>query len=333
MNKGKINEKERKGEKNKGGADLAFLLHSLFGLDHYPNYLQRWSLPEITRLEDALCAQLSKVRSQKEELLKKPTFSGDPSRLQPSRLYLNDILHPRAKQAYATVFQDHAVSTVQDVLELKNNISIGMGAFEAWIDDPAIEEVYTFPVFTEQFCSSVVHEALQRNQEMGKQRIQAAVGLKVLGLQWVAELCLRSFVEPLSRALYPDLYPLDWNHAYIVSYDSTERDRLVSHTDDAEVTFNLGLGLRFDGGELQFNGLRGTRSEGKVQGQLRSRLGWAVLHRGRHLHEVAKVTTGHRYGLIVWTRNHTVVRAETCPCCWLNRRSPASDCICGAQWN
>ena len=42
---------------------LARLLHASFGLDHYPNYLHRWDLDEITDLEGALEAQLAKVRS------------------------------------------------------------------------------------------------------------------------------------------------------------------------------------------------------------------------------------------------------------------------------
>ena len=107
------------------------------------------------------------------------------------------------------------------------------------------------------------------------------------------------------------------------------------------------------GGELNFWNLRGTKEEGDFVGQYEPKIGYAILHAGRHLHEVTKVTypatahtmnareagkTKNRYNYIVWARSWNGIRKEVCPCCWLNRRKSDSpggkkDCICGKRWN
>lgn len=332
-----MNEKLRGEEGRRSGADLAFLLHSLFGLDHYPNYLHRWSVEEINKLETALEAQLSTVRAQKAALIQRQVFHGDLTCFEPLQCRLADILHPKALRVYSNALgSGEKCDTISDALKLDDKVRVRAGSLEGWVDDPVIEEVYAFPVFTEEFCFKLIQEARLRYAEIQNDpeaSLRSSVDLRVLGLEWVSTFCFICFIEPLSHLLYPDQTPLDWKHAYIVSYDSEQRDHLISHTDDSEVTFNLGLGLEFAGGGLQFNGLRGTQFEDNVQGQLMPRVGWGLLHRGRHLHEVTKVHSGIRHGLIIWTRSLAGVRAETCPCCWLNHRSPAKDCICGAQWN
>ena len=48
---GAINEKDTHGACNE---DLAFHLHGIFGLDHYPNYLLKWKMEDINELETRL---------------------------------------------------------------------------------------------------------------------------------------------------------------------------------------------------------------------------------------------------------------------------------------
>ena len=47
---GLINEKLLNSS-SKSDIDLSFLLHSIYGLDHYPDYLRRWNLQSIDKLE------------------------------------------------------------------------------------------------------------------------------------------------------------------------------------------------------------------------------------------------------------------------------------------
>ena len=132
---------------------------------------------------------------------------------------------------------------------------------------------------------------------------------------------------------------LDWRQGYIAGYSvdpaavrGAPRQRLVSHTDDSEVTLNLCIGDEFEGGALQFRGLRGTDEEGELLGEFQPQLGTALIHAGRHLHEVTQVESGDRYAFIIWARSWKGVRAQSCPCCWLNRRDDTR-CICGPSWN
>ena len=62
-----INEKARQ---ETYASDLSLLFHSLFGLDHYPNYLYRWNEAEITSLQQELQHRLDEVRAQKQPLSK-----------------------------------------------------------------------------------------------------------------------------------------------------------------------------------------------------------------------------------------------------------------------
>jgi hypothetical protein len=51
----------------------AHLLHSIMGLDRYPNYISRWSynIDDIDKLQDALTHQLEKVKHQKSDLIQR----------------------------------------------------------------------------------------------------------------------------------------------------------------------------------------------------------------------------------------------------------------------
>lgn len=170
------------------------------------------------------------------------------------------------------------------------------------------------------------------------------VDLDTVGLGWVNDLLFHLVMRPISRLLFKDseaLDELDWRQGYVAGYSvtpssqtGTTRHRLVAHTDDSEVTMNLCIGDQFDGGALQFRGLRGTKDAdaGHLIGDFQPQLGKALLHAGRHLHEVTQVTSGDRYAYIIWARSWRGSRAQTCPCCWLNRRE-GNPCICGPRWN
>lgn len=86
-------------------------------------------------------------------------------------------------------------------------------------------------------------------------------------------------------------------HGYIVGYEPktegqkapshpSRRSRLVPHTDDSEVTLNVCLGRDFSGGQLRVMGSRGTGSEMREEAVITPKVGHAVLHAGRKLHEV-----------------------------------------------
>jgi hypothetical protein len=181
--------------------------------------------------------------------------------------------------------------------------------------------------------------------------------LSDVGLDWLVNLLFSLVVQPISRHLFAEEMgggtgrSLDWKQAFVAGYSpkpsssmnaaAAPRQHLVPHTDDSEVTLNVCLGRDFEGGVLEFGELRGQSSRHEPANSDRvyePQPGRGVIHAGRHFHAVSPVTSGSRYALILWARSWSGIRATTCPCCWLNRRTNADQgaaqpCICGPRWN
>jgi len=272
----------------------------------------------------------------------------------------NNILNPRASEAiFKSKFfagrggrrkdkSDHRMpATVDDVLSGNVAVELDMGLLEGWIDQEMFD-VYSFPIFSEEFCTKLkilIRTVVKLGE--GEEYINLNLGrrpidLDTIGMGWVNDLLLNLVMRPISNHLFKEtesMDDLDWRQGYIAGYSvdpqaktGTPRHQLVSHTDDSEVTLNICVGDQFEGGLLRFYGLRGTKEEGQLVGEFEPVIGTALIHAGRHLHEVTTVESGDRYAYVVWARSWNGVRAQTCPCCWLNRRK-GEECICGKRWN
>ena len=131
-----------------------------------------------------------------------------------------------------------------------------------------------------------------------------------LGLRALLDGVLTQLVRPLAAVLYPEFggATLDEHHGFIVEYGERGDHDLAFHVDDSEVTLNVCLGERFEGGELLFRGLRceahlqsGWTPEELVR--FTHRPGYALLHAGKHRHEALPVDSGRRVNLILWCRS------------------------------
>ena len=193
----------------------------------------------------------------------------------------------------------------------------------------------------------------EAQDEQSSDQLRGVRNLDLVGLSWVNDLLLHLITRPISRHLYQNTEmggnnelgsnveaDLDWRHGFLAAYSAAPtahkpRQRLVPHTDDAEVTLNVCVGDKFKGGKLRFWGLRGSRDAGKLVAEYTPQVGRALLHAGRQLHEVTEVESGDRFALVMWTRSWSGIRSNTCPCCWLNRRTgdDQKNCACGKRWN
>eukprot|EP00980_Cylindrotheca_fusiformis_P023016 scaffold10054_cov140-Cylindrotheca_fusiformis.AAC.7 len=345
------------------------LMHAIEGLDRYPNYLSRWSENEISLLEDSLQHQLSLVKSQKQQIQerrealrtvvdqiceKEPAwgdFLAPPVTWEDVR---SNILDTRASN---TIFRSRHfqvnkknthIPSVEDVIQGKTKIDLDAGHLETIMDEELFD-VYSFPLLAPSFCCKLqcyvqrVIKEIEENSDFKWLTAGSIRDLDNLGLPWLNSLLLHLVVRPITEHLYKESEigggDLDWRQGYIAAYsadptDTKPRQRLVPHTDDAEVTLNVCIGEKFDGGLLQFWGLRGTPEAGRLVGDYKPTIGRALLHSGRHLHEVTEVTSGDRFAYILWARSWNGTRATTCPCCWLNRReNDKTFCVCGPKWN
>ena len=406
--------------------NLSHLLHSLVGLDRYPNYISRWNYNlenDVNQLEHALLEQLEKVKKQKEIIRQRneearnlindvinfynTTIDHDDDDNigdniddvdwnilfnQPDSWeeIQNNILHPKCVKA---IFQSKMFikeqyrPSVNDIISGKIKVDIDEAQCEEWLTEEMFD-VYSFPLFQPEFCNKIkmIMKRLilfQQHQQKKKKNDDdhdddvvvnttassilgsRPIDMDMIGLSWLNNLIFHLIVRPLSRHLFKQTEgikdDLDWRQGYIAGYSHSptidpkndnsigiQRSRLVPHTDDSEVTLNIGMGdTDFEGGELTFWGLRNSYNEGKFNGQFQPIMGTALIHAGRHLHEVQTVTKGNRYAYILWARSWKGLRSGTCPCCWLNRRQASSFlsesaaktnrrnhiCICGPEWN
>ena len=94
---GAFNEKGKRAQNN---AALSHLLFSTFGLDHFPRYLSRWSLDEVTSLEAQLTRQLELVREQKAAMVAAAAKHAPYRRefVHEDRLDLDSVLAPEFAQ-------------------------------------------------------------------------------------------------------------------------------------------------------------------------------------------------------------------------------------------
>ena len=167
----------------------------------------------------------------------------------------------------------------------------------------AAESAYALEVLRPEFCAALVAAIdAARDPEDGDARPFPAANLDALGFGWLADALLH-VTERVARIAYPSetlgvtaeghaRAALDWRHAYALRYapaDATSatvtRDSLVPHTDDSEVTLNVGLTEAFQGGALCLGGTRGQADErAPLEDRLQPRVGLGLVHLGRRLH-------------------------------------------------
>ena len=246
---------------------------------------------------------------------------------------------------------------VRDAIDGKLHIQIDASLLEEFMDQ-AMFDVYSFPIFEPEFCKLLRQTVRDLSWLADKDFPHLNLGRRPLdlddiGLGWINDLLFAMFIQPISRHLFATTeilahgekddseQLLDWRQGYIAGYSASptsekgvNRHRLNPHTDDSEVTLNVCLGEEtFEGGSVEFYGLRGTAEEGELVGKARRPdVGTALIHSGRHLHAVSDITKGDRYAYIIWSRAWRVLRSRSCPCCYLNRRQ-SSRCICDKAWN
>jgi len=352
----------------------AHLLHAIVGLDRYPSYLSRWNYDngDIDRLEAALEEQLDKVRKQKQQLSEQNSsissiLQNNYKNVKSNNRCIFDvpstwdevrekILHPSASKAIfgSKFFQSksHYIPTVQDVLSGKVNVQLDLHMLTEWMEEEYFD-VYSFPLLSKEFCQNLKKAMKEMISSCSEELNLHDMGRKPtdidsIGISWLNNLLFHLIIRPLSSELFgttEGFKDLDWRQGYLARYsynpsseNGAQRQRLVPHTDDSEVTLNIGMGdENFEGGDLAFWNLRGSSQEGKFVGQIHPRMGYALLHSGRHLHEVQEVTKGDRFAYIIWARSWGNTRGEVCPCCWLTRRQNTNQskhqCICAPKWN
>jgi len=127
------------------------------------------------------------------------------------------------------------------------------------------------------------------------------------------------YLDAIAGLLFPcHTETLDSYRAFTVLYDAAEDgDReLALHYDNSEVTLNVNIGGKWDGGQVTFYGLATSGIDGSGAGiDVVLDRGHGVFHAGINLHMAQPIDSGRRHNLIIWCRS-SAVRNDMCPMCF-----------------
>eukprot|EP00930_Biecheleria_cincta_P022877 TRINITY_DN16617_c0_g1_i2.p1 TRINITY_DN16617_c0_g1~~TRINITY_DN16617_c0_g1_i2.p1 ORF type:complete len:650 (+),score=126.15 TRINITY_DN16617_c0_g1_i2:25-1950(+) len=184
---------------------------------------------------------------------------------------------------------------------------------EAWraiLEEHLTNEVFAFKIFTDEFCDFLVEEIFnfyasglpaRRPNSMNNYGII----LNEIGLEPMIDE-LQRMLQPVGDLLFTGPGSMwDGHHCFIVRYREGEDLGLDMHTDDSDVTFNICLGLDFDGAGLQFCGLMGSANHRKHTHTYKHKKGTVVCHLGRKRHGADDISRGERLNLILWNHSST----------------------------
>lgn len=184
-------------------------------------------------------------------------------------------------------------------------------------------EIYSFPVFTSEFCHQFLGEIEHIEDSpcpKGRPNTMNDYGVLLEEYGFNERLLnpLREiYLQPITALLFSSWGGghLDSHKAFTVTYEPSKDRELTTHFDNAEVTLNVALGYEgFSGGDLFFLGMKGERHSFSSKLGCKHLAGWGVLHRGLHMHGAEPLVCGKRCNLIVWMRA-SCIRNKLCPMC------------------
>jgi hypothetical protein len=145
---------------------LAHMLHAMVGLERYPNYLSRWQMGDVEKLEAALQDQLAEVQRQKyaigerraglQQLVKQAVGENSKILKPPASWHeiRENILHPRAAKAiFESKFfsrkKDGECPTIEQVLTGETIVELDPGMLENWLDQEMFD-VYSMDLLSQE---------------------------------------------------------------------------------------------------------------------------------------------------------------------------------------
>ena len=142
------------------------------------------------------------------------------------------------------------IPSVEDVLSGRISLQLDPAQLEDWMEEEMFD-VYSFPLLIQRVLQKS-EKPNTKNVSMERKKLQhlnlgrRPVDLDTVGLGWINDLLFHLIIRPLSQHLFAEteqFQDLDWRQGYIAGYSvnpsapaATPRQRLVSHTDDSEVT-------------------------------------------------------------------------------------------------
>lgn len=184
----------------------------------------------------------------------------------------------------------------QDFVKKYITYSARLKEFDLIVDEP-ITDVFTFPLFTEEFCRDIIAEA-EENGNWTRERHQfyptTDMLIDELGLQLYYQYVLQDFVYPVAIHKW-GLEGKDWTNMesenFVIKYDEAVQGHLSLHHDSASISTVLALNEEYEGGGTWF---------WRQQKLHKGKTGHISVHPSviTHRHGGRPVTKGKRYILV-----------------------------------
>jgi len=221
-----------------------------------------------------------------------------------SQAYKPKQLHPEIFELNENIFSPHFLAAIKN----KNPEII----FSLLKKESPYSELYTFDLFTPEFCQKLIEEVEHFQSMDGIIKVNRPNSmnnygaiLEEMGFSPMLDELLRNYLRPLVVVAFPDWETenLDSHHSFVVEYKIGKDLNLERHMDESTITLNICLGKEFQGGTVYFKGMRGHESEKTENVEVQHNVGRAILHVGQHYHGANNIESGHRFNLILWLRS------------------------------
>jgi len=182
----------------------------------------------------------------------------------------------------------------------------------------ASPSVFHFPIFTPEFCSKFISElhhcadqSKQLNLPIRKANVRNSKGvvLNDFGFQDTLYRFMQDYIAPIANLLFPSRDRREWkfesNYTFSVEFEMGEDTDLVLHKDSSDITLNICLGTQFEGADVYFYNPDLTDPSSLTEDPIDCsfKVGYGMMHRGRHLHGTRQLTSGHRLNVVMWSRS------------------------------
>lgn len=324
--------------------EMAFLMHALYGLQRFPGYLAKWRDEDLDMLEKLSTVLTDATKRERDNRRRRAHFLREYKSLHSDLATISTSFEKLMSPNCVTWLKgDRKKRSIASVLNVREEHPSG---------------IFSFDLLSKDACQMLREEMghfLKYRNEYEKQHgpvpgtLRERLVLRDLNLSAFSSFLFERIVKPLVKEIFgpSTLASLDFHHDYFVGYGKNEiasrniiRNALIPHTDDSEITLNVGLSGSFNGGKLCFMGVR-DENDGmplefwpdhvpKTKFVYAHREGRAIVHLGKNVHEVKPVMDGERHVLIMWCRSIKNHRAKKCPCCMEFNRS---DCVCLPKYN
>eukprot|EP00298_Acanthocystis_sp_HF-20_P022979 c31291_g1_i1.p1 GENE.c31291_g1_i1~~c31291_g1_i1.p1 ORF type:complete len:267 (+),score=91.48 c31291_g1_i1:79-801(+) len=205
-----------------------------------------------------------------------------------------DFLHPQLKYALTQFLQNKYM--IQPLIELLI---------------PQGEGIFSFPVFSEEFCDILIDEidnanSISLNFTRPNSMNNYGVIANEIGLKNFIDELVEQVISPLAKILFSDWggSSLTHQHSFFIRYKKGEDLELSRHMDQSEITLNVCLGKVFDGGDVFFDSQRDHPREPILNRTIvKNRKGFGIFHVGQHWHGATKLIEGERHNFVIWARS------------------------------